>query len=216
MGVVNGRSSLPQTALVRLVMAIVAGVVAGVIGALASSALGALIAIAVAAAAFVVPGWATLWRLDADATRLNARREDFRPALNEVVIGGAALTGLAAIVVLLVAGGSHAGALEAAIAAIGAFMSWATLHLLYAAHYAFMYYASDTPGGIDFNSQEPPTYRDFLYFSYNLGMTFQVSDTAVTSSAIRSVVLRHCLLSYVFGLAILATTINLVASALFR
>ena len=66
------------------------------------------------------------------------------------------------------------------------------------------------PGGIDFNSDDEPAYRDFLYFSYNLGMTYQVSDTAVSSSAIRGVVLRHCLLSYVFGTVILATTINLV------
>lgn len=52
---------------------------------------------------------------------------------------------------------------------------------------------------------------DFLYFSYNLGMTYQVSDTGVSSSTIRAVALRHCLLSYVFGASILATTINLVA-----
>lgn len=61
-----------------------------------------------------------------------------------------------------------------------------------------------------FNSKQPPAYRDFLYFSYNLGMTYQVSDTSVTSATIRAVVLRHCLLSYVFGTSILATTINLV------
>lgn len=193
-----------------------AGLVAGALGTFLSVALGALVGIAVAATTFVVLGWLALWPLDADATRENARREDFRPVLNEVVIGGAALAGLAAIVALLVAGGSHAGGVEAAIAALGAFMSWAALHLLYATHYAFLYHASDTPGGIDFNSQEPPTYRDFLYFGYNLGMTYQVSDTPVTNGAIRSVVLRHCLLSYVFGLVILATTINLVASALLR
>nr|WP_205629293.1 DUF1345 domain-containing protein [Jiangella muralis] len=60
------------------------------------------------------------------------------------------------------------------------------------------------------NTHDPPCYRDFRYFSYNLGMTYQVSDTAVTSTAVRSVVLRHCLLSYAFGAMILATTINLV------
>ena len=57
----------------------------------------------------------------------------------------------------------------------------------------------------------PPAYRDFLYFSYNLGMTYQVSDTGVSSRTIRAVVLRHCLLSYAFGTVILATTINVVA-----
>ena len=63
---------------------------------------------------------------------------------------------------------------------------------------------------IDFNSDDPPSYRDFLYFSYNLGMTYQVSDTSVSSPLVRAIVLRHCLLSYVFGTVVLATTINLV------
>ena len=66
-------------------------------------------------------------------------------------------------------------------------------------------------GGIDFNSDDPPAFRDFFYFSYNLGMTYQVSDTSVSSPTIRAVALRHCLLSYAFGTVILATTINLVA-----
>lgn len=52
---------------------------------------------------------------------------------------------------------------------------------------------------------------DFFYFSYNLGMTYQVSDTNVSHPLIRSVALRHCLLSYLFGISVLATTINLVA-----
>ena len=64
-------------------------------------------------------------------------------------------------------------------------MTWAALHLMYATRYAFHYYASAEPGGIDFNSEEPPAFRDFFYFSYNLGMTYQVSDTAVTSAAVR-------------------------------
>jgi uncharacterized membrane protein len=59
---------------------------------------------------------------------------------------------------------------------------------------------------------DPPAYRDFLYFSYNLGMTYQVSDTDVSSRTIRVVVLRHCLLSYAFGTVILATTINVIAN----
>lgn len=67
-----------------------------------------------------------------------------------------------------------------------------------------------TEGGIDFDSPGSPKYVDFLYFSYNLGMTYQVSDTNVSTTEIRAVALRHCLLSYVFGAGVLATTINLV------
>lgn len=80
---------------------------------------------------------------------------------------------------------------------------------MYAARYAYLYY-TDPVGGIDFNSEHLPEYRDFFYFSYNLGMTYQVSDTNVSSTRIRSLVLRHCLLSYLFGTLILASAINLV------
>jgi uncharacterized membrane protein len=93
---------------------------------------------------------------------------------------------------------------------------------MYASRYAHLYYTPPV-GGIDFSpsdqSPEPgdrPAFRDFFYFSYNLGMTYQVSDTNVTGPKLRSVVLRHCLLSYLFGAAILATTINLVAGAFTR
>ena len=87
--------------------------------------------------------------------------------------------------------------------------AWAGLHLTYATRYAHLYNRKDE-GGIDFNSDNHRRTRDFFYFSYNLGMTYQVSDTSVSSSTIRTVALRHCLLSYVFGTVILATTINLV------
>jgi uncharacterized membrane protein len=117
------------------------------------------------------------------------------------------------IVVLLVAGGSNIRTLAAAIGLVGLFLSWGMLHLLYTARYAYLFY-TEPAGGIDFNNNEPPSYRDFFYFSYNLGMTYQVSDTDVSSTAIRSVVLRHCLLSYLFGTVILAATINLVAGLL--
>ncbi|MFJ6947080.1 DUF1345 domain-containing protein [Streptomyces wuyuanensis] len=85
---------------------------------------------------------------------------------------------------------------------------WAALHLMYATRYAYVYH--ENAGGIDFNSPHPPAYRDFFYFSDNLGMTHQVSDTDVSSSTIRAIVLRHALLSYVFGTSILATALNLV------
>lgn len=125
------------------------------------------------------------------------------------MIVAAALCGLIGIVMLPIIGHSSARAPAAAIAVAGVFMTWAALHLTYTTRYANIYYRQ--AGGIDFNTDEQPCYRDFFYFSYNLGMTYQVSDTAVSSSAIRAVVLRHTLLSYVFGVAILATTLNLVS-----
>jgi uncharacterized membrane protein len=74
-----------------------------------------------------------------------------------------------------------------------------------------MLYYQDPPGGIDFDQQEPPSYRDFAYVALTIGMTFQVSDTSLQNSRIRGAALRQGLLAYFFGAIILATAINLVA-----
>jgi uncharacterized membrane protein len=200
---------LPTTVRTRLTGAVLGGALLGLgIGALVRPLVGVLTGIAGAAAIFGVTGWVALWPLDAAATRQSVQREDLRPVAEEIVIVGATLAGLVGIVVLLL-GGSGEGRTVAAIAPVAAFAVWAALHLMYATRYAHLYYGA-AAGGIDFNSDDPPSYRDFLYFSYNLGMTYQVSDTSVGSPLVRAVVLRHCLLSYVFGTVVLATTINLV------
>jgi uncharacterized membrane protein len=76
--------------------------------------------------------------------------------------------------------------------------------------YARLYY-TEPIGGVDFNADDKPSYTDFAYLAFTIGMTFQVSDTALSSRAIRSAALRHALLSYLFGTVILATTVNFVA-----
>ncbi|MUL84027.1 MULTISPECIES: DUF1345 domain-containing protein [unclassified Mycolicibacterium] len=198
------------SAVSRLAGSVIVGVGAGVVtGVLTDAPLGVLAGIATTGATFVLAGWILLWPMDAEATRHNAHREAFTPVLEELVVVAAALGALVSIVFLLVHGGSHSDPSAAATALAGVFMAWAGMHLMYAARYAYLFY-TPKPGGIDFNSDDPPAFRDFFYFSYNLGMTYQVSDTGVTDTTIRAVALRHCLLSYLFGTVILATTINLV------
>ncbi|MEU4084118.1 DUF1345 domain-containing protein [Streptomyces aureus] len=201
---------LPLDAVPRLVCAVVLGAAAGVaVGVPNDGYLGLLAGIAATEGAFVLAGWAVLWPMTADATRANARREDFRPVTDELVVVAVALCGLCAIVLMLLRGGKDADGDAAALTALcGVFLAWSALHLMYATRYAYVYYEAN--GGIDFNTDDPPAYRDFFYFSYNLGMTYQVSDTGVSSARIRAIVLRHCLLSYVFGTSILATAINVV------
>lgn len=208
------RALIPVAALSRLVLSLVAGVVASLLGAAAGTAPGLLIGVAVAGTCFVGTGWLVLWPMDADDTRRNTGREDFRPLIDEAVVVVVSLLGLSGIVGLLLVDRASAAVWPSAVAVVGVFMAWASLHLMYAARYAFVYYTVDEPGGIDFNTDAAPAFRDFLYFSYNLGMTYQVSDTDVQSAAIRAIVLRHCLLSYLFGTAILATMINLVVGTL--
>ncbi|MZD04052.1 DUF1345 domain-containing protein [Streptomyces sp. SID5785] len=200
----------PLSAVPRLVASVVLGALAGLAVGLPAhdTGLGVLAGIAVTEGCFVLSGWLTLWPMDAAATRRNVRREDLRPLTEELVVVAVALCGLVAIVLLLLRGRADHTQAAAATALGGVFLAWAALHLMYATRYAFVYHASG--GGIDFNGKEAPAYRDFFYFSYNLGMTYQVSDTDVSSPDIRAIVLRHSLLSYVFGTSILATAINLV------
>ncbi|WP_405773813.1 DUF1345 domain-containing protein [Streptomyces sp. NBC_00859] len=201
---------LVLSAVPRLAGAAVLGVVFGVVvGVLTNAPLGILAGIASAETIFVVAGWIVLWPMNAASTHHNARREEFRPLTEELAVVGSALCGLVGIVVLLLVSHTDLSHAAAATALCGVFTAWAALHLMYATRYAYIYYRTPE-GGIDFNTDDRPQYSDFLYFSYNLGMTYQVSDTNVSTSTIRAVALRHCLVSYVFGASILATTINLV------
>jgi uncharacterized membrane protein len=92
-------------------------------------------------------------------------------------------------------------------------VSWLFTSLIYALHYAHIFYGDDggqDSGGLDFPKTPEPDYWDFLYFSTCLSMTFQVSDMDITSRRIRRVVMFHCLAAFVFNLGIIAFTINVL------
>jgi uncharacterized membrane protein len=155
----------------RLLAAVVSGAVVAAWAWTWRPELGVLFGIAVTATVFVVLGWLALWPMDAETTRQFVGREEFRPVIDELGVAAAALGGLGGIVGLLAAGGTRAGSGADLVAVLGVFMAWAALHLMYATRYAFHFYAPPEPGGIDFNTEQPPSHRDFFYFSYNLGMT---------------------------------------------
>jgi uncharacterized membrane protein len=127
----------------------------------------------------------------------------------------AALASLGAIVAQL---GSTVGATRrpphVALAALTIILSWAFIHTIFALHYAHEFY-DETAGGMSFPGGDPePDYWDFVYFSFVIGMTSQVSDVAVTSRAIRRTVGVHGVVSFVFNAALLALSVNIAASAI--
>ena len=167
---------------------------------------------ATACLVFIVWAWAVVWRLDAAGTESHATLEDPGRRIADVVLLLASTASIAAIVYILVDARRLHGAAQLGVALLSVLsiaLSWTLVHTLFALRYARMYYR--TGGGVDFNQKESPRYSDFAYLSFTLGMTFQVSDTNITSSYIRRVILRHTLLSYVFGTVIVAATVNLVA-----
>jgi uncharacterized membrane protein len=89
-------------------------------------------------------------------------------------------------------------------------LSWVVVHTVFTLRYAHEYYTAPV-GGIDFKTEEAPDYQDFAYIAFTIGMTFQVSDTDVQGRKVRRTVLRHSLLSYLFGAVILAVVINVIA-----
>ena len=197
----------------RLVTAFVAGVLAGGVGVLVLDwPHGLLIGWTVAAAVFVVWFWITLWPMGASATASHAVREDPGRAVSDLLVLMAAVASLAAVGVLLLAG-SSGGAdkdVQAGMSVLSVALAWGAVHTVFTTRYARLYYHG-SPGGISFNEELPPRYTDFAYLAFTIGMTFQVSDTDLTSKAIRATALRHALLSYLFGAVIIATVINLVA-----
>lgn len=97
------------------------------------------------------------------------------------------------------------------------FLSWLLLHTTFAIRYAHLYHdhnklnTGSNVGGLDFPTKEEPDYLDFAYFSFVIGMTFQVSDVQVNSRVIRRFVMLHSLISFVFNTIIVALTINTIA-----
>jgi len=95
--------------------------------------------------------------------------------------------------------------------------SWILLHTIFTIRYAHLYHNYDNVkagiegGGIDFPNTEKPDYIDFAYFSFVIGMTFQVSDVTISSKTVRRFVLLHSLISFVFNTIIVALTVNVIA-----
>jgi uncharacterized membrane protein len=111
----------------------------------------------------------------------------------------------------------HRSSPELALATVTIALSWAAVHTTFALHYAHEYYRGDKPGGLDFPSghdDEKPDYWDFVYFSFVIGMTAQVSDVGVTDKIIRRTATVHGIISFVFNTALVALMVNIAASAI--
>ena len=158
----------------------------------------------------------TIFPKDATATAAHARAEDFSRGTSDLVLLSAAVASLIAVAFDLAAAGKHTGwdkGLLIWLVVLSVSLAWASVHTVFLLRYARLYY--DPPaGGIDFNDDDPPDYRDFAYLALTIGMTYQVSDTDLTARPIRRTAIRHALLSFLFGSVIVAITINVVASLL--
>jgi uncharacterized membrane protein len=206
----------------RFYVAIAAGAAGGL---LSPGALGAM--------ERAVIGWDTgialyLILIFAMATRATPESMHRRAALEDqarwvflTLMAGAAFFSMFALLGILHrvrdASGLEAAEL-AAVAGSTILLSWAFAHTAFAVHYAHDYYAglaASLPPGLRFPGDHgDPNYWDFLYFSFVVGMTCQVSDVLVMSQAWRRLVLAHGIVAFLFNTVVLALTINLLAGLL--
>jgi uncharacterized membrane protein len=147
--------------------------------------------------------------------RRNAVLQDDGRFLILLVTALGAFASIAAIVFEL--GGSHRSVADLALATLTIVLSWAAVHTTFALHYAHDYYRGAKPGGLQFPSgdqQEHADYWDFVYFSFVIGMTAQVSDVGITDKTIRRTATVHGIISFVFNTALVALMVNIAASAI--
>ncbi len=166
-----------------------------------------------AALAFLVSMIPLLRESDPDAIVRSAQRNDANRALMLTIGAFTSLAVLAAVAAELAAKGSpEPRALALAIGSLA--IGWLFANTLYALHYAHSYYVAGRPRDgertLEMPGDSEPLYWDFAYFAFTLGMTFQTSDVAIRSAAVRRVALGHCLIAFVFNLGVVGFVINVL------
>jgi uncharacterized membrane protein len=151
-----------------------------------------------------------------------AEKQDFSRLLIFFIIVVASVVSLVAIVLLLralPAPGQKGYYYHIVLFISSVTCSWLLIHTIFTIRYAHLFYSGkkedaiekEHRGGLDFPNEKRPDYFDFAYFSFVIGMTFQVSDVTVSSGVIRRLVLLHGLISFVFNTTIVALIINIIA-----
>jgi len=211
------RSSSGTKAGNRVAVAATVGVLAGVVASIFTNWQAAiLIGWDVATVLLMAWIWLAVWHLSPKETKSHASSEDTSVRLSEITVLASGVALLAAVGLVLVQAGNAVGGTKAYLIGLGVLsvaLSWLLVHTIFMLHYARSFYGAPS-GGIDFNEDDPPTYLDFAYLALTIGMTFQVSDTNLTTKSIRRIALVHAMLSYLFGAVIVALVINVVASLL--
>jgi uncharacterized membrane protein len=143
--------------------------------------------------------------------RLTSVQDDGR-FLILILTAAAAFASIAAIVLEL--GVKPQRPPQLILAVVTIVLSWSMIHSTFALHYAHEYYGGAKAGGLAFPGDDKPDYWDFVYFSFVIGMTAQVSDVGITDKGIRRTAIAHGVVSFIFNTALVALIVNIAASAI--
>jgi uncharacterized membrane protein len=169
-----------------------------------------------AALTFLITVWSMIIRANGSHVQRLATREDETRGSATTLLVGASMASLLGVGFALGLAGRESSPVRVlfiGFAVLTVVLSWTLVNTVYTLRYADLYYGQPIEG-IVFGgtpTQERPNYRDFAYVAFTIGMTYQVSDTDIRNPRIRRTVLSHALLSYVFGVVIVAGAINLIA-----
>jgi len=159
--------------------------------------------------------WWAILSADTDYTRKSATRQDIGGHWVGVLVLLSSAISTVVVVVIFPRVHKEVSLERLLLSVVAIFASWLLVHTTYTFRYARKYYQEgEHQGALSFPDDEEPDFRDFAYFSLNMGMCFQVADIVPESRAMRRTVMGHALLSYVFGTGLVAVTINLLASVL--
>jgi uncharacterized membrane protein len=172
-----------------------------------------LIGWAVAAGVFLTWAWARAWPAGPEKTRELALQEDESRKLVDTLIIFATFLSLVAVVLALIRSQQKdpVGAACAILGVVGVVAAWALVNTVYAFKYARMYY-HDERHRFEFDQDENPSYSDFAYTAFSIGMSYSANNVTQSSTPSRRIALGHALLAYFFGTFVVAVAINLITS----
>ena len=205
-------------ALNRLVTGVVLGaVVAAVLAFFVVWELAILVAWDTTTAVILGVIWHEIYDADPTKTRLLATKTDETRNTARVLVNLACVGSLVGVVFALHRVNHNTETREVllvSVALLTVVLSWTLVNTVFTLHYAHLYY-TEPHGGVDFGDDEgPPDYRDFVYLAFTVGMCYQVSDTNLSTRHMRRTALRQGIIAYIFGVVIVATTINIIAGFL--
>lgn len=171
---------------------------------------------------YLILSWLPIMHADADLTRRRARTYDQNAHTIFLLVTTAGCASIVAIGFVMGDVKSLAfwpKALHLGLSIAALVLSWMLIHTVFAFHYARCYYAPASPhdgpaAGLRFPGVDEPDYFDFAYYSFVVGMTSQVSDVCVTTAHMRRTTLAHSILSFVFNIAVLAMSINVLSGVI--
>jgi uncharacterized membrane protein len=172
-------------------------------------------------AAYLALLGAVVFNADETASRERLSKVDPTEISLVTVLVLVAILGIMAVGVILTAVGQRSSLetkLLISLSVIAVTLNWMLLHTAFGQHYARLYYdepegMSDIRRGFDFPGTSSPTYADFMYVSFTIGLTYAMSDVSVTDSVERRTVLVHGIVSFFFYSTVFGAVLNAVVTS---